>query len=662
MMKMNTVYSIVFGFIFSANIAHAEILIIEDGDTKVTTQNLPTDGYQLIIEEGGTIETAPDEEHGVEMLANNQRVLNKGTISTQGLQASGIYNDAGTNATITNVGSISTQGQEADGIYNAGANATITNNGFINTEGEEAAGIVNNFGSDSTITNNGFIRTQGEQSTGIGNVGGANAILTNHGTILIQQGFAYGIYNSGVDSTITNSGTIFTQGEEAEGIYNDGGANISIINSGSISTEGLRSSGISIFGDDASITNRGYISTQGEFAHGIYSSVSDNTHIMNSGTIISEQGYAIHFEDSTNPLLTLQKGSNLQGDVGSIGDPLNLNVENGFNLLLTLSDDSEDFGKINSESPYILLNGKAIAVVENTFFALQEDVAADMSDTILGGINHDCCLSPCNCGWWTQTVCSYRHRSERDHTVEYSDWNIGQIVGYDTIYCGANIGVFGGYLYGEGDTCDPLEKLSHNTYFAGLSYTKKICDICMALTFAIGYVDWDQELYVMDNQAQGGVDRFRSDTSGTMITSELSLMKQFCCNCWNPRVSFYLRHAGFYLGNCNIKGLNASFTLKDRNIDILTTRVDVGFPTHIDCCSLEPFVGIYGRYLLRGNKLEFAGNGSTFDVGLEESLVAGIIGLRGKQCVCDKEISYSLSTDFDNEKSSRVLGSLGICF
>lgn len=595
-------FSIFFISIFLITGVFAADFVVDDGYTVFTTQVLTDDGDEGVIEQGGAIETT--NEVGVDMQNSNQSVENRGSISTTGQDAFGIES-SGSNALITNSGSISTTGQAAYGIFSQGSNAVITNSGLVSTTEVSARGI----------------RSQG-----------SNAVIRNNGSISTTGDGGHGIESSGSDALITISGMISTTGDGARGIFS--------------------------VGSDAVITNSGLISSIQSF--GIFSAGSDAV-ITNSGTIISEQSFAIRFAGD-DPTLTLKKGSNLQGGVISNSDTLNLNVEKGLNLLLTLDDGSQDFGNLNIDSPYILFSNRQIAVIDQTLFHMQEDVAADISDTILGGIYHDCCPNPCDCGIWTQTVGSYRHRCENDHFIEYKDWHVGQIVGYDTNYCGATFGIFGGYLYGEGETESHLDKLCHNTYFAGLSFTQKICDACVGVTFSAGYVDWEQELAVMDNLAEGGVEYYKFDTNAALFTSEFMINKQFCCECWNPKLTFYLRHLGLYLGKDKHEGVNATIGFDDRNIDLLTTRLDVAIPQNLCGFCVEPFVGVYGRYQLRGDELELKGTSTNFDVGFTDSLVAGVIGVRGCHQVCDKELVFSISGDFDNEKSSRVLGSLGLKF
>ena len=190
-----------------ASAGYADNFVVQNGETVNTTQTLTDPGDQGLIEEEGVIATAAGP--GVIMLAANQTVLNKGTITTTGAGANG------------------------DGINNVGnANAVITNSGIIATQGTNSHGIFNSGGANALITNSGTITTLGLTAFGIANTG-ANALITNRGAISTLGETAYGIYNAGADALITNSGTISTLGETAHGIRSIG-ANVHIINSGTI--------------------------------------------------------------------------------------------------------------------------------------------------------------------------------------------------------------------------------------------------------------------------------------------------------------------------------------------------------------------------------------------------------------------------------------------
>ncbi|NGX61970.1 MAG: hypothetical protein K940chlam9_01462, partial [Chlamydiae bacterium] len=250
----------------------------------------------------------------------------------------------------------------------------VEKGGAIEVTDEEAA--VNIEASEQFVENNGRITTTsgtGFFTLGISNLGNAQGVFTNNGLIEATG----------------------TDGTGAEAIFNGEGADDAVItNSGEIRATSGSSFALGILNDnadDAVITNSGLIETIAEnpgLSIGIQSQNSTNTQIINSGTIIAKSneglGFAISFFDS-NPTLTLLRGSNLQGQVFSRDDPLNLNVETGLNLALTLNSAGMSFGELGIEAPFVRV-GDVVGVIDPTGLAMQVDVLADLSDTILSDI------------------------------------------------------------------------------------------------------------------------------------------------------------------------------------------------------------------------------------------------------------------------------------
>lgn len=498
--------------------------------------------------------------------------------------------------------------------------------------------MYNDQSNGSKINQSGTV-TVTANGSGIHNLSSEDVEIIQSGLITTSASASYGIFNDVSENTIIrNSGTISTSGNTGFAVYNEASHNVTIINSGLIETTDATTAAILIVN-------------------------SSNTHLINSGTIKSNDVNAISILASVdNPMLTLQSGSNIQGLVYVDSLALDLNVEKGLNLQLSLNQFGADFGDLDVDGAYVLLNGKQIAVLDKTLYAMQVDMAHDLSDAILDHIDHDCCREICGCGLWTKTIGSYRHRKENDLLVSYKDWQIGQILGWEKKWCAATVGLFGGYLYGEGEVDDTIEKACTNTYFGGLSYTKSFCGTCVGLTFVGGYVDWDQKRMVMDNLAQNGVVIGKSDTSATFVTSELMLSRQFCFPCVNPKFSFAIRHAGLYLGDYAEKGYIEDLNIKDRDIDLFTLRLEAAAPYEICNFCIEPFIGVYGRYQVRGENVELVEAATKFDSGSISDTAAFLFGVRGDGCICNKEVSFSVSADFDYDNSTRVLGSLGLRF
>ena len=609
--------------------------VVPSGQTETDPIILANDLDQAIIEQGGTLSTGLDT--AVEMQADDQTTQNMGTIETTGDGAHGVEY-SGDNAEITNSGTISTLGVNARGIQTvAGDNAVLTNSGTISTLGDGSRGM-QNFGANGMITNSGLISTEG-------------------------NGGAAGIVNFGADTVINNSGTISTLGPDGRGINNQG-ANTFITNSGLISTAGPQSGGIINFSDDVVITNSGTISALGIDSAGIYND-GENFHLINSGTISSAQSFAIESEGS-DTTFTLLQGSNIQGPV-RIVDVLNLNIEKGFNLALTLTDDSAGFGTLNIDAPYAILDN-TIVVIDRTGFAMQADVIADLSDTVLADIyrhRFDCC-NPCGCELWAQALGSWRERGHNGNQFGYKNWQGGFILGYNKPFCTGRGGLFVGASFGNTKVAGNTQKADTNSYFAGLTYEKCFCDTVVGVALAAGYIDWDNTRYVMNNLAKGGIEGARADLSGAFVSPELTVSRRFE-SCWGcPVASFTLRYAGFFPGSYSESGSIADLSVKDRNINLLTPRFEIAAPFCSQygdrCWSVEPYVGIFGRYQFSGNRVsaELLGQQLDFDQGGPRNLAALLVGFRGIKSFGCMNLFLDVEASFDNERSSRVLGNGGV--
>ncbi|NGX53624.1 MAG: hypothetical protein K1000chlam4_00338 [Chlamydiae bacterium] len=498
---------------------------------------------------------------------------------------------------------------------------TRTNPITLSNDGDRA--IIEEGGTLATTTNDAILMNDENQTT------------LNQGTISTTSGV--GISSHFNNAVITNNGLISTTGSAGHGIFTQGGS-------------------------DRVITNSGLISTEGNNAIGI---INDgvNNHIINSGTIRSAQSFALTIS-GTNPTLTLLRGSNLQGKV--LATPsFNLNVETGLNLALTLTQGS--FTALGISAPFVQV-GQTIAVIDPTGLALQADVATDLSDTILDGIyRHRLgCCNPCGCGVWAQGIGSYRKRSQGSNHVGYDDWQEGFLLGYDTPLCGGNVGLFGGVSFGKAEVDERTQKADTISYVGGLTYEKLFCNTFLGLAVAAGYVDWDNDRFVMNNLAPGGVEKARADIDGVFVSPEATLSHRFVSLWCHPLMSFTLRYAGLFLGDYHEKGSATNLSVKDREIDLLTTRFEVTLPYSNSCgsfCwSIEPYAGAFGRYQVGGYRVhgELLGQSITFDQEGPRNLAALLLGFRGIQSFNCLNLFLNLEASFDTEDSTRVLGEGGI--
>ena len=592
----------------------ATATIVRSGETVTSTVTITVAGDEAIVEEGGAI-TPASGDNGIDMTAADQSALNQGTITTTGGNAYGIYNLNGDNG-------------------------TITNSGTISTTSDSAIGIFNNSSTNATITNSGTISTAGSAADGISNLSGDNVAITNSGTISTTGSSAIGIYNeSGTNATITNSGTITTAGGDAYGIFNNNSTNATITNSGTISTTGSGSIGISS------------------------ASTSTGTHIINAGIIRSAQSNALNL--SASHTLTLLRGSVLEGTV-SVGSNFTLNVERGLNLFLTLG--SGAFDNLNISVPFVQV-GSTIAVIDPTGLAMQADVAADLSDTLLDGLyrHRFGCCNPCGCGLWAEALGSYRRRSHGDDAVGHDNWQGGFLVGYDTYFCSGNLSLFGGISFAKAEVDQTTQRADINNYVGGISYETRFCNTFVGVALTGGYVDWDNERFVMDNLATDGIQNAKADIDGFFLSPDITLIRQLSCWC-HPLLSLNVRYAGLFLGDYSEKGSSSNLTVKDREIDLITTRLEAAVPYTSaigSCCwSVEPYVGGFGRFQVGGYRVdgELLGQSLQFDQEGPKNLAAFLLGFRGTQTVGRFYLFANLEASFDSSRSSRILGEGGLTY
>ncbi|NGX54888.1 MAG: hypothetical protein KR126chlam2_00508 [Chlamydiae bacterium] len=617
----------------------AKVTVIRSGETVTSTVTITPAGDGVIVEERGTIFPLGSGDNGIELTANNQTALNQGTIDVFGI---------------------------ANGINTVGDNVTITNDksGRITSTSLGAAGIVNLSGASAVITNRGTITLQGGSNAGIFN-SGANAMITNSGTIGITLGAdSYGIHNSsGANAVITNNGAI-SVGIDSFGIYNLSSSNVSITNNrtATILALGSGARGINnVTGNNAVITNSGIISASGSGAIGINSTSSTGVRINNAGIIRSAQSDALNLGNSHT--LSLLRGSLLEGTV-SVGSSFTLIVERGLNLFLTLG--SGGFDSLDVSMPFVQV-GSTIATIDPTGLAMQADVAADLSDTLLDGLyrHRFGCCKPCGCGPWTELLGSYRKRSHGDDAVGYENWQGGFLIGYDAPICSGNLSLFGGISFAKAEVDQITQRADINNYVGGLSYETRFCGTFLGLAMAAGYVSWDNQRFVMNNLAADGVESARADIDGFFLSPDITLVRQL--NIWcHPILSLNVRYAGLFLGNYDERGSGSNLTVKDREIDLITPRLEAAIPYSSSwgsCCwSVEPYVGGFGRFQVGGYRVdgELLGQSLQFDQEGPKNLAAFLLGFRGTQTIGRCHLFVNLEASFDSASSQRILGEGGL--
>lgn len=575
------------GLLFPSVLAHAVVVIVEDGEVRTTQILMGNPGDITLIKEGGLLTTNVT---SIDMINSNQFLHNAGTISTSGGTSS--VDCTGSNSFILNTGLITTTGSGVIGIRNTGLDTVIINTGSIFTSGGSMSDGMQISGDNVSITNSGSIISTGFSSDGIRHDGGANAVIRNSGLILATQAFSDGI-----------------------------------------------------------------------------SSSSDDVHIINSGTIKSSEAFAVIFNGGLRANLSLLRGSNLQGRVGYFDHPLSLNVERGLNLALTFDDTSPGLITRGVDAPFILA-GNTIGVVDPTGFAMQADVVADLSDTILNGIYRHrfcCCHSSCSYrDFWIQGIGSYRNRRHNHDYVGYENWQGGFLIGYDRSASIGSFDIFAGMVVNQAEVDQYTQEASINSYICGLTYESSFCGTFLGLAIAVGYLDWDNKRFVMNNLVSDGVETARAAFGGCFLSPEITLARRFPLLFCHPLFSFNLRYAGYFIGDYNEKGSATNLCVTHREVDLLTTRFELALPygqSYGKCCwSIESYVGAYGRYQVGGYRINSKLLGQSLEFNQEgpKNLGALLLGLRGTQTFGCFNLFVNLEASFDTANSSRLLGEGGI--
>ncbi|MCH9626873.1 MAG: hypothetical protein S4CHLAM2_05040 [Chlamydiales bacterium] len=625
--------------------------IVKNGEVE-TAQTLSTVGDIGIIEAGGAIVSASAP--SVSMSADNQIVKNHGLTSNTGGNIG--INNTGDNSQIINTNLITTSGVgffvTAIGVRNTGSNVQIFQSGTISTVGSSAHGIQHLNGSNAYIVNGGLIETLGPGAFGV-NVGGTDSLFVNNGLIRTVELGSHGVFGDvDANAKFVNTGSIETEGDSAHGIFYSATTLSAAVD----------------FNADYDVYNAGgTIYVQGLSSDGIQD-LSDNAHVINSGTIVSEQSISINFgsDPDTNPTLTLLRGSNIQG-IAQAGS-LNLNVETGLNLAF-LMDTATGFNQLGIEAPFALNGIDFIGVIDPTGPSIHSDIAADLSDTFLNGIYRHrtafaACCHPCDYrGIWVEGLGSYRERSASS-IVPYTITQRGFLMGYESPYGYGYLNFFGGATFGEAVVDQNTQTTDFNCYVGGLSYEQLVCDHFIGLAFIAGYASLDNHRYVMYNVAPGGVEDARTSPDGFFITPEITYAHAFSSWWCQPILSGTVRYAGLFFGSYSETGSITNLTLKDQNLHLLTLRAELGFPFTDSCCSweLEPYIGGAGRFQVGGSTIkgELLGQSFRFDSGVPAHLGYFLVGVRGERSVKCFDLFLNVEVNWDSETTFRTLGEGGI--
>ena len=132
---------------------------------------------------------------------------------------------------------------------------------------------------------------------------------------------------------------------------------------------------------------------------------------------------------------------------------------------------------------------------------------------------------------------------------------------------------------------------------------------------------------------------------------------------WFSFLTFNLGYTGLFLGDYAESGSLADLSIHDRNINLLTTRFETTLGTYFRRTTLEPYIGVFGRYQLNNYQVdsELLGVPLFFDQGGPRNLAAFLVGLRG-QSNFPFNLFYNAEFSVDSAQSTRILGEVVASF
>lgn len=285
------------------------------GQTVTCTGSIPNPSTTSITAAAASTNVTVNVQSGAELDVNGNNVIlvrdgstvtNLGTLNGTGdtfdaISAHGASGGSGQNV-LVNRGSITTSGVESEGIYNDAAAVTMLNDttGVIRTSGDESAAM-HDFQSPGggSLTNNGTLSTTGASSPGMAALTN-NDTLVNNGTITTTGAGSYGIRTNGNavggpgNNVIVNHGTIDVFGTDAHGIVSSDTAPGLVTNTGSVTAHGVGGAG-AIFSGDVTLNNAAGASIVSQQANAI---VANGGGTFNNAGTISAAINAIAFANA----------------------------------------------------------------------------------------------------------------------------------------------------------------------------------------------------------------------------------------------------------------------------------------------------------------------------------------------------------------------------
>ena len=527
---------------------------------------------------------------------------------------------------LINSGSINAGFVPLDAVtYGSDSPITFSNTGDV-VAGEEGLDAETS-GDRSSI----LIFNSGRIETGIDGISAATSAyargdaspisIVNSGDITAGEAGIYASTGQNFPSNnspiaITNSGDIVAGLNGApdpdsggDGIYahtNGTGSGILITTSGDI-TSGAGFSGIYAIAKDAdspiTIRNRGKVMGG---VTGILASSEAGISVTNSGTIAAANGTAIRFDGDSSDTLTLLPGSNIQGTIDLGGGDDTLIVGNGLSIASTFTGGPE---VIHAQGAPLAVSGNLVAVADPTVFALEDEVAADLTGAITNAI-HDrlqdrgglsigpsiaATVPPAtpmrlgmrtgavaaapndagNRGWGT-LFGSVRNQ-EGDAPSVGAEYRLGGVIaGLDGGLPGG-LGAFLGASTGEVAIDFGSQAVDIDSVFGGLYARYHSGRWILDFALTAGATEHDSERRIANNLAPGGIETAKATFNGAFVAPEIAVGTTLRAGDVEIVPSVRARYAGLFLDGYRETGSVGAIAVGDRDVQLLVSRAQVAF-------------------------------------------------------------------------------------
>lgn len=648
-------------------------------------------------------------------LDNNIVIDNAGSII--GSNLSGI--DVLTLTSLTNSGSIEgvnngvlaglIQNLESSGRISALGNAVeatvianMSNSGDINSEFANgvAAFLI------SGLTNSGSISGDGNGVTAF-----VIESLNNSGTITSR--FANGVVADTILS-LNNSGLITGPDEGVEAFFIQ-----DLVNSGTI--ESPFSDGIDVDGELVRFVNYGIVTggTEGvDIGFGtiinkgliiadkpieVDREVQGNAFVANSGSILSTAGpggTAIDFQFFGNDTLKLSPGSIIVGGINLGAGSDKLIVENGLSIANTFDSPPE---VIDTNGAPFAVNGNQVAVVDPTLEGLQDEILADLTNGIFGGITARLDGLPGGSvvgitqppgafsgamrlgpkashkgeyvaprgdrQAWAHAFGAAREQDAERPTVAAEHRLGGLMSGLDgQVTSRIRAGFYLGGTWGKADTDFRSQSEEIDTFFGGVYARHDIGQTALDVAVTVGHSSHERERQVANNTVATGLQEAQSAFDGIFTAAELGLSREVMLGRRTIKPGVQIRYAGHYLDGFTETGAAGNLTVADRDVHLLQGRAQVALPfvTPVSDGGIlrsEARIGIEGRTSLGDDSFSavLLGQQIAFAPGGTDEVISLYGGASFSYTTPDERAQFYASLDggLEDDGSAYVTGRLG---